>query len=259
MVIPHPVTIASLDAYKDQINTLKLPAIPQCTAAHCGCLHQEREDMHHCLILLYVIQGWKNKNKLVRRNYLPSTKRRRFGLREKGIRDRSGRQCLYAWAYASMYRCAHAAKRSSTNVPSKLIGRLRDAEKNDCTRAQASAHAWKRSLGARAHVARARRPHSQTLAARQNSVILCLEDRRRSSDLWPLLGLWGAFFPLWRWWLISVIYIAAPGGSSTGFTHLSFPLHCFSNGDEIECIAPWVCLPATLLCIEGTARKCICW
>lgn len=111
----------------------------------------------------------------------------------------------------------------------------------------------------RAHVARARRPHSQTLAARQNSVILCLEDRRRSSDLWPLLRLWGAFFPLWRWWLISVIYIAAPGGSSTGFTHLSFPLHCFSNGDEIECIAPWVCLPATLLCIEGTARKCICW
>lgn len=80
MVIPHPVTIASLDAYKVQINTLQLPPIPQWAAAHCGCLHQESEDMLHCFILLYVIQGWKNKIKLVRLNYLLPTKRRQFSL-----------------------------------------------------------------------------------------------------------------------------------------------------------------------------------
>lgn len=80
MVIPHLVTIASLDAYKVQINTLQLPPTPQCTAAHCGCLHQESEDMLRCFILLHVIQGWKNKIKLVRLNYLLSTKRRRLSL-----------------------------------------------------------------------------------------------------------------------------------------------------------------------------------
>lgn len=45
-----------------------------------------------------------------------------------------------------------------------------------------------------------------------------------------------------------------PEGSSIGPTHLSFPLHCFSNGNEIECTASWVRLAKTLLSREGAGK-----
>lgn len=46
-----------------------------------------------------------------------------------------------------------------------------------------------------------------------------------------------------------------PEGSSIGLTHLSFPLHCFSNGNEIECTASWVRLAETLLSSEGAGGE----
>lgn len=46
-----------------------------------------------------------------------------------------------------------------------------------------------------------------------------------------------------------------PEGSSIGLTHLSFPLHCFSNGNGIEGTASWVCLAETLLSRGGAGEK----
>lgn len=46
-----------------------------------------------------------------------------------------------------------------------------------------------------------------------------------------------------------------PEGSSIGLTHLSFPLHCFSNGNGIEGTASWVHLAETLLSRGGAGEK----
>lgn len=46
-----------------------------------------------------------------------------------------------------------------------------------------------------------------------------------------------------------------PEGFSVGLTHLSFPLRCFSNGNEIECAASWVRLAKTLLSREDANKK----
>lgn len=56
--------------------------------------------------------------------------------------------------------------------------------------------------------------------------------------------------------MINFCYLhCRPEGSSTGFTHLSFPLHCFSNGDEIERIASWVRLATAPLSRGGGGRE----
>jgi len=46
-----------------------------------------------------------------------------------------------------------------------------------------------------------------------------------------------------------------PEGFSVGLTHLSFPLRCFSNENEIECAASWVCLAKTLLSRKDARKK----
>lgn len=46
--------------------------------------------------------------------------------------------------------------------------------------------------------------------------------------------------------MINFCYLhCCPEGFSVGLTHLSFPLCCSSNGNEIECAASWVCLSRT--------------
>lgn len=120
-------------------------------------------------------------------------------------------------------------------------------------------HKHENQLPVSVHVPRACGPHSQTLAARQNSVILCLEDAKALAAFVTFAATVRSVSPSLEM-MINFCYLhCRPGGSSTGFTHLSFPLHCFSNGDEIERIAPWVCLSTTPLSVEGAARKCICW
>lgn len=105
---------------------------------------------------------------------------------------------------------------------------------------------------------RALRPHSQTLAARQNSVLSYLEDAEALLDFVTFAATVRSVSPHSEM-MINFCYLhCRPEGSSTGFTHLSFPLHCFSNGDEIEGIASWVCLATAPLSRGGAARKCIC-
>lgn len=95
------------------------------------------------------------------------------------------------------------------------------------------------------------RPHSQTLAVCQKSVISCLEDVKAGFVTFVVTE---AHLEK----MINFCYLHyCPEGFSIGLTHFSFPPHCFSNGNEIECTASWVCLAETLLNREGTEKKTV--
>lgn len=110
---------------------MQLPAIPECTAAHCGCLHQERRT---CFTALF--SSVSSRPAKTRLNWLGSTIC--CQLTEDGSASEekvsASTQPNNARGPERTRRCrsALATKHSSTNVPSRLTQRLRDGGRSEC-------------------------------------------------------------------------------------------------------------------------------
>lgn len=122
--------------------------------------------------------------------------------------------------------------RKQTNKQTEEI--QRQIEKHTHTHTQMR----KNTLSAQHTLARGLR--GRTLTACQKSVISCLEDVKAWARFVTFVAAARRISPSLEK-MINFCYLHyCPEGSSIGLTHLSFPLHCFSNGNEIECTASWV-------------------
>lgn len=175
-------------------------------------------------------------------NHLLSAKSRWFSLREKGIAgigretltqtDNRGLSIARIHADADAQSCAC----KQTNKQTEEIQRRIEKRARAHTRIHTQMR--KNTLSAQHTVPRG--PRGRTLAVCQKSVISCLEDVKAWARFVTFVTAARRISPSLEK-MINFCYLHyCPEGSSIGLTHLSFPLHCFSNGNEIECTASWV-------------------
>lgn len=149
------------------------------------------------------------------------------------------------------------AKPCNTNKAKNSKADSESTHRDACTHAHTQM--WTHTHSVNTHWAKHTRPHTQTLVAIQKYVISCLEDVKAQAGFVTFVVTVRRVSPSLEK-MINFSYLHyCPEGSSIGLTHLSFPLHCFSNGNEIECAASWVLLTETLLSREGAGEKnCFC-
>lgn len=183
----------------------------------------------------------KSKIKLVLLNYLLSAKSRWFSLREKAIIricDQTLTHTDNRGVRTYACGCGYKASHSQTNRPKKFKGRFTNAQ-----------NGTRREMPVHAHTHRQWNTQSNISGASEVCHLLFGRCEGRICDLC-------CNYEARLEKMINFFYLHyCPEGSSIGLTHLSIPLHCFSNGNEIECTASWVCLAKTLLSREGTGKK----